>query len=122
MKDRLLTIAGGILAFALVVILLVPVQQDESAQLSRPLSTDRGRAGLQGLKRWLELGGVQTQVLGRRYTALASNFELSPQGNLLMVSLPQHTPPRVDELTALHTWVAGATVWIASWSESPGPT
>ena len=30
MKDRLLTIAGGLLAFALVVILLVPIQKDVS--------------------------------------------------------------------------------------------
>ena len=106
MKDRLLTIAGGLLAFALVVILLVPVQRDESARISRPLSTDRGRAGLQGLARWLAQGGVKTDVLRRRYAALASNFELSPRGNLLIVSLPQHTSSRLDEREALRSWLA----------------
>ncbi|NCF27189.1 MAG: hypothetical protein GWP69_07385 [Gammaproteobacteria bacterium] len=106
MKDRLLGIAGGLLAFALVVILLVPVPRDDAGQLSRPLSTDRGRAGLQGLQRWLEQGGAQTHVLGRRYSALAASFDLSPVGNLLIVSLPQHTPSRSDEREALHTWLS----------------
>ena len=106
MKDRLLTIAGGLLAFALVVILLVPVQRDESARISRPLSTDRGRAGLQGLQRWLTQGGVKTDVLRRRYAALSSNFELSPRGNLLIVSLPQRLSSRFDEREALRSWLA----------------
>lgn len=106
MKDRLVTIAGGLLAFALVVILLVPVQRDESAQMSRPLSADRGRAGLQGMKRWLDQGGVKTDVLARRYSALAASLELRPQGNLLVISLPQHTPSRHDEREALRTWLA----------------
>ena len=106
MKDRLLTIAGGLLAFALVVILLVPVEPDRSEQISRPLSTDRGRAGLEGLERWLELGGVKTEVLRRRYTALAESLERNPQGNLLIISLPQQTPSRLDEREALHTWLA----------------
>jgi hypothetical protein len=113
MKDRLLTVAGGLLAFALVVILLVPTQGDDSGQVSRPLSSDRGGAGLQGLQRWLEQGGVQTQVLKRRYTALASSFDLNPLGNLLIVSLPQHTPSRLDEREALRTWLAqGNTVLV----------
>ncbi len=106
MKDRLLTIAGGLLAFTLVIILLVPVQRDESARISRPLSTDRGRAGLQGLERWLEQGGVKTDALRRRYTALSSNFELSPRGNLLIVSLPQRPSSRLDEREALRSWLA----------------
>jgi len=106
MKDRLLTIGGGLLAFALVVILLVPVQPDESGQVSRPLSTDRGRAGLAGLQRWLVQSGVETRPLGRRYSALASDFELSPRGNLLVVSLPQHTPASFAEREALHAWLA----------------
>ena len=106
MKDRLLTIAGGLLAFALVFILLVPVQRDESARISRPLSTDRGRAGLQGLQLWLVQGGVKTDVLRRRYAALTSNFELSPRGNLLIVSLPQRLSSRFDEREALRSWLA----------------
>jgi hypothetical protein len=106
MKDRMLTIAGGLLALALVVILLVPVQRDESNKISRPLSSDRGRAGLAGLKRWLEGGGVETATLGRRYTALASDFQMTPRGNLLIVSLPQQTPSSRDETVALHSWLA----------------
>ncbi len=106
MKDRLLTIAGGLLAFALVVILLVPVESDESAQISRPLSSDRGRAGLAGLKRWLEMSGLNVELLKRRYTALVSSLELNSQGNLLIISLPQQTPSRLDERQALRTWLA----------------
>lgn len=106
MKDRLVTIGGGLLAFAMVLVLLVPVDRDESEGVSRPLSADRGAHGLQGMRRWLERGGVSTMVLGRRYTALASDLELSPVGNLLVVSLPQHTPSRSEERDALNAWLA----------------
>lgn len=106
MKDRLITVGGGLLAFAIVVVLLVPVDRDEAGSVSRPLSADRGTAGLQGLKRWLEQGGVEADVLGRRYTALASDLDLSPVGNLLIVSLPQLTPSRSEEREALRTWLA----------------
>jgi hypothetical protein len=106
MKDRLITIGGGLLAFAIFIVLLVPADRDEAQSVSRPLSADRGPAGLQGLKRWLEQGGVETDVLGRRYTALASDLDLSPVGNLLIVSLPQLTPARSAEREALRTWLA----------------
>jgi hypothetical protein len=106
MKDRLLTIAGGLLAFVLVVVLLVPVQRDESDRISRPLSTDRGRAGLQGLARWLEEGRVPTDALRRRYAALSASLDLSPRGNLLIISLPQRKPSRLDERQALRRWLA----------------
>lgn len=121
MKDRLVTIAGGLLAFALLVVLLVPVERDDSAEVSRPLSSDRGRAGLHGLERWLEEGGVETDVLGRRYTSLASDLELSPHGNLLIVSLPQLKPARADERETLRSWLAqgnSALVMIAA-GDSP---
>ena len=113
MKDRLITIGGGLLAFAIVVVLLVPVDRDEAESVSRPLSADRGSAGLQALKRWLERGGVETDVLGRRYTALASDLDLSPVGNLLIVSLPQLTPSRSGEREALRTWIAQGNSAIA---------
>ncbi len=122
MKDRLLTIAGGLVAFALAVILLIPIERGDSGQISQPLSTDRGRAGLQGLKRWIEQGGVATEVLGRRYTALTSGVEMSLEGNLLIVSLPQHTLSRRDERQALRTWLArgnSALVLVAAGDAPP---
>ena len=106
MKDRLITIGGGLLAFALVVILLVPVGRDDSEAISRPLSTDRGRAGLEGLRLWIERGGVKAEAWKLPYTTLASGFELSPRGNLLIVSLPQHSVPSSEEREALRTWIA----------------
>ena len=106
MRDRLATIAGGLLAFALVVVLLVPIERDDSAKVSRPLSDDRGTAGLRGLARWLEESGVETDTLRRRYSALASSLELNPRGNLLIVSLPQRTPSRSEERDALLAWLA----------------
>lgn len=106
MKDRLITIAGGLLAFALVVILLVPVGRDKSEDISRPLSTDRGRAGLEGLRLWIERGGIKAQAWKLPYTMLASDLELSPRRNLLIVSLPQHSVPNSREREALRTWIA----------------
>lgn len=106
MKDRLITIAGGLLAFAVLFMLLAPTEPDPGEAVSRPLSSDRGRAGLEGLARWLEQGGARTDVLARRYTALASDLDLSPTGNLLIVSLPQYTPSRAQEREALRAWLA----------------
>jgi hypothetical protein len=106
MKDRLLTIVGGLLALAVVVVLLAPPQRDESPDLSRPLSSDRGAQGLQGLKRWLDEGGVGTYVLKRRYTVLAGGITVAPHGNLIIVSLPQYRFARQDERDALRDWLA----------------
>lgn len=106
MRDRLATIGGGLVAFALVVVLLVPVGRDESQRVSRPLAVDRGPAGLEAMRRWLERGGAETEILGRRYTALAADLHRSPVGNLLVVTLPQHTPSRTREREALRTWIA----------------
>lgn len=124
MKDRLVTVAGGLLAFALAVMLLIPVQRDESGNVSKPLSSDRGRAGLQGLERWLQSGGVKTDRLRRRYTALAASLDLAPRGNLLIVTLPQQTPSRPDEREALRIWLAQgntALVMVAG-ADAPGWT
>lgn len=106
MKDRLVTVAGGLLALTLMVILLVPVPDQAPGEVSRPLSADRGRQGLQGLERWLTAGGVATEVLGRRYTELGAGAEGVPTGNLLVVSLPQRTPSRPRERAALREWLA----------------
>lgn len=105
MKDRLVTVAGGLLALALVVMLLVPVPRESSDRISRPLSNDRGAQGLAGLERWLSSGGVPTEALRLRYTELAGSLERVPRGNLLIVSLPQRTRARPDEIVALREWL-----------------
>ena len=106
MKDRLITVAGGLLAFAIVAMLIMPAPDPGAGEVSRPLSTDRGPQGLQGLKRWLEAGGVPTESLRRRYGELGATHERPPRGNLLIVSLPQRTPSRKVELATLRGWLA----------------
>jgi len=105
-NDRLTTVLGGFLAFGLVVMLLVPVERGDGERVSRPLSTDRGPQGLRGLQRWLEEGGIATDALGERYSALAGGTLPNPRGNLLVVSLPARLPAREEERTALRDWLA----------------
>ncbi|MDX1434113.1 MAG: DUF4350 domain-containing protein [Gammaproteobacteria bacterium] len=115
MKDRLITVAGGLLALALVVMLLVPAPDRDPDEISRPVSADRGRNGLQGLVRWLEGGRVPTETLRRRYGELDASLDRPPRGNLLIVSLPQRTASRDHELAALHEWIArGNSVLVLS--------
>lgn len=106
MKDRLITLAGGLLALYLLVLLLVPSPQVDEAPSSWPLSTDPGPDGLLALRRWLEQGRVPLRSLQTRYDDLLTDPELASVGNLLLLSLPQRLPARPGERLLLHDWLA----------------
>lgn len=104
MKDRLITLLGGVFALYLVITLLIPPPSNEPPS-SRAVSTDHGNHGLLGLKRWLEKSGVATKSLRNRYDELLADASLPQSGNLLIVHLPSIAPARDRERELLLDWL-----------------
>ncbi len=105
MNDRWYAIAGGVLALLVVIVLLVPAPHSLPQEVSWPTTADRGPEGLKGLQTWLEHAQVTTRSLRRRYDTLASDPRLTPDGNLLIVTLPPRAPARESELRELRRWL-----------------
>lgn len=105
MRDRIITLAGGVLSFFIVIGLLTPPPSPYLEDISKPTSVDRGEFGLQGLKRWLEANAVPTFSLRRRYETLTTEPILAETGNLLITSLPHTLVPGQEELERLRIWL-----------------
>ena len=119
MKDRLLSVFGAAAALAISVALLVPTPSAE-APVSRPISSDRGGHGLHALWQWISRSGVHASALHRRYSTLD---ELAPgSGHLLVITLPQRTPSRADELARLGDWVAAGNTALVMIGDVTAPT
>jgi len=89
-----------------VIILLSPPPQPSATGASLPTSTNNGRYGLLGLKRWLDKAGVANMSLQSRYNALFSDDTLTANGNLLITSSPTTVPAREQELEFLFFWLS----------------
>lgn len=105
MNERLVSLGGACAALVIVFILLVPHKSSEPGRLSLPTTEDRGPYGLQGLKRWLDEGGVRTLTLRRRYNTLSRAASMPDTGNLLITSLPHRRAARDWERQHLVEWV-----------------
>ncbi|HYJ40751.1 MAG TPA: DUF4350 domain-containing protein [Steroidobacteraceae bacterium] len=77
---------------------------DPDANIARPTTAERRGNGYAGLYEWLQRSGVEVRSLRERYGAL-SDLDLSPRGNLLILSLPAVEVFHSDELSALDRWV-----------------
>ncbi|MDE2089794.1 MAG: DUF4350 domain-containing protein [Gammaproteobacteria bacterium] len=106
MKERLTTLLMGLAALYVAIMLIVPPRPSPVGPKSWPTSADHGRYGLLGLQRWLARSGVPTVSLRRRYDQLLHDRVLPATGNLLIMSLPQRWPARVQERRALQRWLA----------------
>lgn len=87
---------------------------------TRPVSEDVRAAGLAAISRWLEVSGIRTGVLRRRFTVLVDHDQ-GADGNLLIVHVPMVLVAESDEITALRAWVAAGNTLVVSASlmESP---
>ena len=106
MKDRLTTLFGALVALVVVIILLSPPPQPPAEPVSLPTSTNSGRYGLLGLKRWLDESGVANMSLQSRYNNLFSDTAIAASGNLLITSAPATAPAREQELEFLFFWLS----------------
>lgn len=121
MKDRLLTLALAVGAFAAFYALLVPKPPPPAERSTRPLSIEAGPNGYLAMQRWLEAEQVKTHSLRERYQALPEVSAAVPTGNLLISTTPHVYPIRNNERDALWSWTsAGNTLLVvAGLSDTP---
>ena len=105
MKDRFISLLGGLAALYVFVALFFNPQVSDLAQLSVPTSVDQGTLGLKGLHDWLEKSDVPVYRLRGRYRDLDNIRDLGKRGNLMILSLPQVAPARKREIDFLQKWV-----------------
>jgi len=119
MKDRLVTLLGGLLALYIVIALLAPPSQPDYA--SRPLTTDRDRHGLALLYEWLGNNNVAVHALRQRYDDLYSLAKLPDVGNLIIINLPLKIESRNEEEKYLREWIAqgNSVLFLAAHSDYP---
>lgn len=122
MRDRLVTLALAIAAFAAFYALMVPKPGMPEERPTRPTSIESGPNGYLGLTRWLTAEGVPVLSLRERYGKLQQLPGLDAEsGNLMLSTAPQLYPLRNSEVSPLRRWVEqGNTLLIvAGLSDTP---
>ena len=123
MKERLITLALAIAAFAAFYALMGPKPGGpQERPPTRPTSIEQGPNGYLGLMRWLTAEHVPMLSLRERYTKLSELPGLEAEsGNLMLTTAPQLYPLRHTEVGPLRSWVIqGNTLLIvAGLSDTP---
>ena len=121
MKDRLLTLALAVGAFAAFYALLAPKPAPPGERMTRPLSTEPGPNGYLALQRWLAAEHVPTYSLRDRYGQLPTISAAAPKGNLLITTTPHVYPLRSSEREPLSDWIASGNTMLvlAGLSDTP---
>lgn len=122
MKERLITLALALAAFAAFYALMGPKPDAPEERPTRPTSIEQGPNGYLGLMRWLTAEGVPVLSLRDRYGKLDQLPELqSSTGNLMLTTAPHLYPLRDSEVGPLNRWVTqGNTLLIvAGLSDTP---
>ncbi len=102
MRDTLITLAGALLSFIVLVSLMSP--QAEQVVVSRPTTEDAGKHGLKALYRWLAQNDFNIHSLRTPVTRVDQQ-NLPASGNLMVVSLPLAREPLDSEWLALNNWI-----------------
>lgn len=121
MRDRLLTFALAVGAFAAFYMLLAPKPSPPQEKPTRPITTERGPNGYLGMMSWLTAEGVEPLSLRQRYGHLPELTAAAPTGNLLISTAPHIYPLRDSETGPLRDWIsAGNTLLVvAGLSDTP---
>lgn len=116
MKERLLVLGLAAGALALFYILFFPKPQPPNLGLDNgvPLTTDTRPDGYQAVWQWLGKEHIERVSLRLQYDRLGGLLE-RPEGNVMLVTMPQRVAARAAELEALDRWVAqGNTLLIVA--------
>jgi hypothetical protein len=121
MKDRLLTLALALGAFAAFYVLLAPKPSMPQQQVTRPLSIEQGPNGYLGMQRWLDAEKVPVVSFRERYGHLADATPGRLTGNLLITTAPHVYPPLASEIQPLRDWIAAGNTLlvVAGLSDTP---
>jgi hypothetical protein len=103
MKDRLVVLALALGALTLFYVLLFPKPRPAFNPLVLPLSAESRPEGYLAIWRWLGEQHIPAISLRERYDHLKGMLR-APTGNVLIMTLPQRTPVRVEELRDLRAW------------------
>lgn len=116
MKDRLLTFALGLGAFALFYVLMAPKPPPPQERPTRPVSIEQGPNGYHAMWRWFETEGLKPVSLRERYGHLSRlSATQSAIGNLLISTTPHIYPARDSEAALLRDWISeGNTLLVAA--------
>lgn len=122
MKERVVTFALALAAFALFYTLMAPKPSAPQERVTRPISIEAGPNGHAALFRWLEAERVPVASFRERYTELSRRFApSSATGHLLITATPHDYPIRASEVEPLRAWIAaGNTLLVlAGLSDTP---
>lgn len=123
MKERFITLLCAIGALLLFGIMFLNREGVSGGRFDapRPITSERRGNGYHAAMTWLENEHIRSVSLRDRYDTLASRDDLTPTGNLLIVTLPIRTPFKTEEFVPLDRWIrAGNTLLVmASLSDNP---
>ena len=123
MKERLITLLCAIGALVLFAIMFLNPEGSSGGRFEapRPITSERRGNGYHAAMTWLENEHIRSVSLRDRYGTLASRDDLTPTGNLLIVSLPVRSPFKTEEFVPLDRWIrAGNTLLVmAALSDNP---
>ena len=123
MKERLITLlcALGALALFSVMFLKREGTLGNPLEVPSPVTSERRGSGYHAAMTWLESEGIRSVSLRERYDTLAKRNDLTPTGNLLIVTLPARASFKTAEFLPLDRWVrAGNTLLVmAALSDNP---
>jgi len=105
MKDRIVALLGGLAALYVFVVVFIHPPGSGEVESSNATTEDRGSLGYKSLYTWLSQSNIPVYRLRKRYNALDQTKDVAKTGNLLIVTLPQVTRVRDNELGSLHEWV-----------------
>jgi len=122
-KERLITLLCAIGALALFAIMFLNREGMSGGRFDapRPITSERRGNGYHAAMTWLENERIRSVSLRDRYGTLAKRDDLTPTGNLLIVSLPVRTGFKTEEFLPLDRWIrAGNTLLVmAALSDNP---
>jgi hypothetical protein len=118
MRDSLITLAGALLSFIVLVSLMSP--QTEQVVISRPTTEDAGKHGFKGLHVWLAQNNVNIHSLRKPVTRIDHGV-LPASSNLMIISLPLAREALDSEWRALNDWIShgNAVLVLASLYHAP---
>ncbi len=117
MKERLVTLLGGLLALFIVYVLFGPKAE---VPVSRPTSVDAGEFGFSALAEWLRGGGIPVHSLRMPYDELLLRSDIPERGNLVIVSLPSGELPLESESFAEFIARGNSVLVLHALSDWPG--
>jgi hypothetical protein len=122
-KERLITLlcALGALALFSVMFLKREGTLGDRLEVPSPITSERRGGGYHAAMTWLENEGIRSVSLRERYDTLAKRHDLTPRGNLLIVTLPARASFKTAEFLPLDRWIrAGNTLLVmAALSDNP---